>query len=207
MLIFLLLQFGSFFHFDYYALFFIREKHLLSSIIKTIIVLGINTILYSGLIIQFIMKIEHLQRRKPFMFFMEIIFAPILEEMIYRGVLFNIFRGAHFSNIASSIISSLLFGISHLRHIFDHDYTPEKLKHIYFQLIYTTLFGCYTCYAYSVADSIIAPICLHACCNTLQIPRFSYLSSKAISPLKKKLISTVYIVGIILFIIALCFYR
>lgn len=195
-------------NFDYYSLFLKREQQQLwSSIMKTIVILSINCILYSGLIIQFIMKIEHLQKRRPFTFFMEIIFAPLLEEMIYRGVLFNIFRGAQFSNINSSIISSLLFGLSHLRHIFDHDYSPSKLKQIYFQLIYTTLFGCYTCYSYCVADSILAPICLHACCNTLQMPRFNYRTSKTLHPFKKKLISCIYMIGIFLFIIALSFYR
>jgi membrane protease YdiL (CAAX protease family) len=48
----------------------------------------------------------------------ENIYGPILEEVIYRGVIFNLLKSGGFTGSQSSIISSFLFGICNLIYLF-----------------------------------------------------------------------------------------
>jgi len=175
------------------------NKTINEKILGTITILIINFILYSGLLIQFFMDIESLYPKTSFCFFMENIYGPILEEFIYRGLLFTLLKEAGYNGIKSAIYSSLTFSLSHFRHIFDIYFSKKEIPRLFFQSFYTLLFGFYTCYAYNYSGTIFAPILLHGICNTLQMPRFNYLSY--CSKIKKNIISIVYIIGILSWII------
>jgi len=175
------------------------NKTINEKILGTITILIINFILYSGLLIQFFMDIESLYPKTSFCFFMENIYGPILEEFIYRGLLFTLLKEAGYNGIKSAIYSSLTFSLSHFRHIFDIYFSKKEIPRLFFQSFYTLLFGFYTCYAYNYSGTIFAPILLHGICNTLQMPRFNYLSY--CSKVKKNIISIVYIIGILSWII------
>ena len=198
--LFLAVKFGHLLHLDFYNKFYLHETtNITTNILNSLVIFCINLVLYSGLLIQLIVGYEELPSRPPFFMFMEYIYGPFLEEMLYRGILFNIFHLSGFSSVQSGLVSSLMFGLSHLRHFFDFDYHKGKLPMILFQVIYTTLFGFYTTYAYSYSGSIIAPIILHMSCNVLQLPRLNYLHDENAKKYKQ-LFSSAYIIGIIGFI-------
>lgn len=181
------------------------NKTIYEKILGTITILIINFILYSGLLIQFLMNIETLYPKTTFCFFMENIYGPILEEFIYRGLLFTMLKEAGYNGIKSAIYSSLTFSLSHFRHIFDIYFSKTELPRIFFQAFYTLLFGFYTCYAYNYSGTIFAPILLHGICNTLQMPRFDYLSYS--TKIRKNIISVVYIIGILSWIILIIIFH
>lgn len=194
------INYGHILNLDFYTKFYLHETtNITTNILNSLIIFGINLVLYSGLLIQFFVGYEELPSRPPFFMFMEYIYGPFLEEMLYRGILFNTFHLSGFSSVKSGLVSSMMFGISHLRHFFDFDYHKGKLPMILFQVIYTTLFGFYTTYAYSYSGSVIAPIILHMSCNILQLPRLNYLNDENAKKYKT-IFTSAYIFGILGFI-------
>lgn len=75
--------------------------------------LTLNSILFAGFLIQIYWRIEYLSIfRKPLsLIIKENLYGPILEEIIYRAIIFNILKTGGFSNQVSCYISSFLFGI------------------------------------------------------------------------------------------------
>ena len=204
-LIFILLTFiilGPYINFNFYEIYFSNEynKPILEKIWKTILIQIINLILYTGLLIQFVTGIEYLYPRSKFIFFMEVIYGPFLEEFIYRGILFTLLKQAGFNGYLSAIFSSITFSLSHFRHIFDVYFDKSDMKRLYFQSFYTLFFGFYTSYAYNYSGSIFSSVILHGVCNVLQLPRLNYLNYD-ISPKLKSIINFGYIFGILTWII------
>jgi hypothetical protein len=75
---------------------------------------SLNGILFLGYIYQLFRKIEFLSitDKNIFLIIKENIYGPLLEEMIYRLVIFNILRQVGgFSYLNSSIINSVMFGL------------------------------------------------------------------------------------------------
>ena len=204
-LIFILLTFiilGPYINFNFYEIYFSNEynKPIFEKIWKTILIQIINLILYTGLLIQFVTGIEYLYPRSKFIFFMEAIYGPFLEEFIYRGILFTLLKQAGFNGYLSAIFSSITFSLSHFRHIFDVYFDKSDMKRLYFQSFYTLFFGFYTSYAYNYSGSIFSSVILHGVCNVLQLPRLNYLNYD-ISPKLKSIINFGYIFGILSWII------
>ena len=204
-LIFILLTFiilGPYINFNFYVIYFSKEynKPIFEKIWKTILIQIINLILYTGLLIQFVTGIEYLYPRSKFIFFMEVIYGPFLEEFIYRGILFTLLKQAGFNGYLSAIFSSITFSLSHFRHIFDVYFDKSDMKRLYFQSFYTLFFGFYTSYAYNYSGSIFSSVILHGVCNVLQLPRLNYLNYD-ISPKLKSIINFGYIFGILSWII------
>ena len=204
-LIFILLTIiilGPYINFNFYEIYFSNEynKPILEKIWKTILIQIINLILYTGLLIQFVTGIEYLYPRSKFIFFMEVIYGPFLEEFIYRGILFTLLKQAGFNGYLSAIFSSITFSLSHFRHIFDVYFDKSDMKRLYFQSFYTLFFGFYTSYAYNYSGSIFSSVILHGVCNVLQLPRLNYLNYD-ISPKLKSIINFGYIFGILTWII------
>ena len=204
-LIFILLTFiilGPYINFNFYEIYFSNEynKPIFEKIWKTILIQKINLILYTGLLIQFVTGIEYLYPRSKFIFFMEVIYGPFLEEFIYRGILFTLLKQAGFNGYLSAIFSSITFSLSHFRHIFDVYFDKSDMKRLYFQSFYTLFFGFYTSYAYNYSGSIFSSVILHGVCNVLQLPRLNYLNYD-ISPKLKSIINFGYIFGILSWII------
>ena len=204
-LIFILLTFiilGPYINFNFYEIYFSNEynKPILEKIWKTILIQIINLILYTGLLIQFVTGIEYLYPRSKFIFFIEVIYGPFLEEFIYRGILFTLLKQAGFNGYLSAIFSSITFSLSHFRHIFDVYFDKSDMKRLYFQSFYTLFFGFYTSYAYNYSGSIFSSVILHGVCNVLQLPRLNYLNYD-ISPKLKSIINFGYIFGILSWII------
>lgn len=65
---------------------------------------------------------------KPHSFYLETLFAPIYEEIIFRGIIPGLLL-KHYSLAKAILFASLLFGLWHLKNIFFID-TVELLKQI-----------------------------------------------------------------------------
>ncbi len=86
-----------------------------------------------------------------FVFMSVILLGPVVEELMFRGVLFNlIYKKA--GHVAAILLSSLIFGIWHMELV---------------QSIYTTLFGIALSVIYLYTRSIIFPIFCHCLYNFL----------------------------------------
>lgn len=84
---------------------------------------------------------------EPYFFvFLSVVFiGPLLEELMFRGVIFNIIS-KQFGNMLGVIFSGLIFGIWHMELI---------------QSVYTALFGMALAIVYLVTKSIIFPFFCH----------------------------------------------
>ena len=170
------------------SLFFVSYLSINLTILGTIYGIGIalllNTVLFAGEYIQFFVtqtrdfgvfidnsfdNVSDMLKLKMY------IVAPIVEEVVYRGMILNIlldtdvntgeFKASHPRLIIIS--HSLFFSISHLHHIFkrwnaeDDEFKAEIARRA-FQMVFTTIFGIYSGYVYWAAGfNIIAPITLH----------------------------------------------
>jgi membrane protease YdiL (CAAX protease family) len=99
--------------FDIHFYLISKEKDINKIIFGSVWITILNSILFLGYIVQLIMGIEKLSVfYKPLpLVIKENIYGPLIEEIIYRGIFFNLFRASGFSDISSSLISSLLFGL------------------------------------------------------------------------------------------------
>lgn len=82
-------------------------------------------------------------------FFLMVIITPILEEILYRGIILNLFLKKYSLKI-SLIVSSLIFAFFHLRFI-----------GIGYLFLYGLLFG----FAYIKTKSLLTPILIHVLIN------------------------------------------
>lgn len=90
-----------------------------------------------------------------------IIYAPIVEEIVFRGALFRGLRN-RFSFIYSALISSLGFGFIH---VFDSLIIGNYID-LWYLLTYSAL-GFVFCYSYEKNKTIYAPMLLHFMNNLL----------------------------------------
>lgn len=136
------------------------------------------------------------------MFFREIIYAPLIEEILYRGIIFQILNTQIDNVFYAALISSVLFGISHLRHLLEKE-TYEDLsittKQVLFQVCFTTVFGLYASMVYFQTKSLLSSIILHMFCNFLGLPKFSYTQIKDKELVNR--ITTYYKIGIASFLL------
>jgi len=86
-----------------------------------------------------------------FYFFLMVIITPIIEEILYRGIIFNFFL-KKYSVLISITLSSLIFAIIHL-----------KFFGIGYLFLYGLLFG----FAYYKTKSLFTPILLHFLINLM----------------------------------------
>ncbi|MFA0816212.1 MAG: lysostaphin resistance A-like protein [Anaerofustis sp.] len=83
------------------------------------------------------------------------ILAPISEELLFRGLIFNRMRYYMHENYAI-VFSSLVFALMH---------APTVI-----QIIYAFLLGCVLSYAYSKFENILVPILIHMVFNLSNFP-------------------------------------
>ncbi len=81
------------------------------------------------------------------------VLVPIVEELIFRGLVFRRMRTYLIPSLAA-VISAILFGIYHMNLL---------------QFIYATCLGLLLAYVYEEFRTIIAPILLHAAANSFSI--------------------------------------
>ena len=79
------------------------------------------------------------------------VIAPIIEELIFRGLVFNRIK-YNYNAVAAIIISSIAFGIYH-----------GNLT----QGVYATLLGLCLAYVYNKTGNLLVPICIHISANVI----------------------------------------
>ena len=188
-------------HYSYNLIEYVKlnSESLLFCTIKSITLIFNLLVLYSGLFVEhYYYKINPFHNKRGIRFWMENIYAPLIEEFMFRFIVFNLLKINGHSSIKSALISSLMFGIAHLRHLFDRTVNVNK---ILFQIIYTSIFGFYCCYAYTYSNNFICPTILHIICNCLQTPPFFYINDEEYPKKLKTLTTIIYILGILGFFI------
>lgn len=97
--------------------------------------------------------------QNPILFFVSIvIFAPILEELIFRGVILS-YLIKHRSAWKSILFSALLFGLIHI--------SPDQVFFAFFA-------GVFLGYVYIKSQNILVPIFFHALNNALNFVYMHY---------------------------------
>lgn len=98
-----------------------------------------------------------------FTIFSSVIFAPIVEETVFRGGVFTFLRG-HTSFISSLLLSSLLFGFIHVM----DSLLAGNFTDVTYLLLYTGI-GMVLAYGYEKSNSIVVSTGVHMCNNILAI--------------------------------------
>lgn len=98
----------------------------------------------------------------PFVtFFSSVIYAPIVEEILFRGIFFRWFR-AHMKFVPAALLSGLTFGFLH---VMDSFFSGNFADMIY--LFSYGLIGVFFALAYEKTDSIYGSMLLHFINNTV----------------------------------------
>jgi membrane protease YdiL (CAAX protease family) len=72
----------------------------------------LNSLLFLGLLVQFALSIEEIHIPcSRLILLKENIYGPLIEEVIYRLIMFNLLKVGEFSDFNASLVSSLLFGL------------------------------------------------------------------------------------------------
>jgi len=126
-----------------------------------------------------------------FIIFRNLIYAPISEEIVFRGLMIPVLHAAfitgtkHFEegrqwhpwDIAK--FSPIVFSIAHLHHIYEKIRHGESftnaLRDRVFQLTYTGIFGYFASLLFIYSGNIIAPIISHMICNFVGIPNITFM--------------------------------
>eukprot|EP00761_Pharyngomonas_kirbyi_P000353 gb/GECH01000353.1/.p1 GENE.gb/GECH01000353.1/~~gb/GECH01000353.1/.p1 ORF type:complete len:269 (+),score=63.68 gb/GECH01000353.1/:1-807(+) len=108
-----------------------------------------------------------------------LVIGPITEELSFRAAVLAFLRHGDGYTVGSSILlSSLVFGLGHMHHIFEHIVHGkinliQAIQMILFQFAYTSLFGSFAATLHMYTGTVIAPIVSHILCNYLGFPDFS----------------------------------
>ena len=169
----------------------------------------LNSVLFSGEWVQFFMT-----KTRDFSEFWESSFydlsgimqlkqyivAPILEEIVYRGIILNL---CTFGDTAAVLFTPIYFSASHLHHLLKarNKEKEEFRREIFvrlFQFSFTWLFGIYAGFVYIKAGrNIIAPILLHSYWNIIQIPHLKTWFDIDVEQAVRTIVSIGYIAGIV----------
>ncbi|KZT39280.1 Abi-domain-containing protein [Sistotremastrum suecicum HHB10207 ss-3] len=108
--------------------------------------------------------------------------APITEEIVFRSCILAVGISSGRSSRSLIFLSPLWFGVAHLHHAWevfqrngkDSRALTQALTTCAFQLVYTTLFGWYSCYLFIRTGSVWPSISAHIFCNTLGLPQLCW---------------------------------
>ncbi|GAM17074.1 hypothetical protein SAMD00019534_002490 [Acytostelium subglobosum LB1] len=123
--------------------------------------------------------------------------GPTVEEVVYRSAIVPILYYGGYSTRSIIIFSPLLFGLSHLHHIFP---MGKKRREIIAQLLvsllqvlYTSLFGMFTALIFVRTGNLLSCILVHSFCNMMGLPRFQDVPHHPHS----RLLSITFVLGLV----------
>jgi len=133
-----------------------------------------------------------------------LVFAPISEEIIFRGVVVFLLRKSGLQQSSIVFTAPLFFAPAHLHHAvvkYWSGYTsqhvlPETLN----QLAYTYIFGCIATLLYLRTGTIAASILSHVICNIVQLPDLSFWTGGQLFPFRHVLL-LLHGLGLVLFVL------
>jgi membrane protease YdiL (CAAX protease family) len=106
---------------------------------------------------------EAFKQAPVYIIFVAVIFAPIVEEILFRGIIYRAFRYFKFRLIAV-FMSSFLFGLIHV-------YEPllnGRFDDAWFIFVYMAI-GLFMCFIYEKSGDILTPILLHMVYNAVAV--------------------------------------
>lgn len=128
--------------------------------------------------------------------FRNIIFAPIAEEIVFRGLIVPLIF-VHYKNISTSqdlmgnthyyshlhllviITSPIYFGIAHIHHFYENIRSGRSFWNAFIvtlsQMTYTSIFGCVAVILFLRTGNIISPITSHIFCNIQGLPSLDFM--------------------------------
>ncbi|UXI23231.1 Inositol hexakisphosphate kinase 1 [Sarcoptes scabiei] len=115
-------------------------------------------------------------------FFRQYIFAPLSEELLFRGVLLALLV-PFWSKTSAIFISSSLFSLMHIHTFIVTSFLRKKINLnesfvVTIQCLYTFLFGLIASVNYLWSGNLITPILLHFLCNLIGLPEFDKIFRK-----------------------------
>lgn len=146
-------------------------------------------------------EIKRKQRIQNFPY-MDVIIAPIIEEVLYRYCNGNLWMSVGISNSKIIFCSPLIFGLAHFHHFFETEdlakYWKRALLTCIIQVGFTSLFGFWNQFCWVKTRGILTCIILHSFCNYMQFPNFKEAINWPFIQERRRLY-TAYIAGIIIF--------
>lgn len=118
--------------------------------------------------------------------FLVFIFAPIIEELIFRKLIYKVAR-KFLRFIFAALISAILFGAVHLNIT---------------QFIYAFILGLLFCYGYEMTNTIFTPIFMHGFANLFVVLIYGVIASSNASFMNK-----IFIIIVLTAIAAMSWYR
>jgi prenyl protein peptidase len=108
--------------------------------------------------------------------------APLCEEFVFRICICTLLIAGNYSFNQTILISPILFGIAHLHHLINlvqsKGYSMQQgLFTVTFQLLYTSIFGCYASFIYLRTGHCMSVFLVHSFCNLMGFPTFDWLFS------------------------------
>jgi len=137
------------------------------------------------------------QEQKRWITLRTLVVGPFLEEVAYRGIIASLVSSGGWSYWMTSLISPLIFGLSHLHHIIDHVKScgmtlGQAIAAVTLQLGYTTLFGWYVSMVFLLTRDIKVVFVIHTFCNWMGLPTLEWLREKIFL---RTVIGILFIVG------------
>lgn len=180
-------------YFEYLKFDFTVLKH-------TIIVLGINSVLFIGNLYYYynysslIGKLQAEYEESKLKWFKTYLIAPILEESVYCGMLFASYSQLGLvGNLNFSLSSSICFGLSHIHMKWEEIKVifkipemsiPQKLKQCFLccigVVVQTTIFSLYGKTVFLKYRNVWPCIFLHGYCNMLGGPKSGFERAKSL---------------------------
>ena len=136
--------------------------------------------------------------------FKTVVAAPIVEELVYRALIFNIYNASEGYLV---FVLPLYFGFAHAHPVIAKIGTPElktEIARAHLKLAYTTLFGAYSGWVFvrtkdAGFTNIWGAIMLHAQCNYFGLPSFHILFDRSVVLKRRVIFGFLYLLGILLF--------
>jgi uncharacterized protein len=141
-------------------------------ILKFVFLIYIALIAINGLISQFtaqstsdnqLLIMEVFKEAPLYIIFVAVIFAPIVEEILFRGIIYRTLRFYKFKYIAL-VVSSFLFGVLHVY----ESILVGRYEDLWFILVYMAI-GWFMSVIYEKSGDILAPIALHMVYNAIAV--------------------------------------
>jgi len=173
---------------SFWALLGFRSDGLLNAVFFPIILtvvlflgpLVIDTLNGEGFVYNLRNVSEFVTRSRDIVWIRNYIFAPISEEVVFRAcMLVLIIDCTH--PLLAMLSCPLFFGAAHVHHVLEQVRFGVKWKQAIlvssFQFLYTTIFGAYSAFLFLRTGHVIAPIAVHAFCNTMGFPDFGSVTN------------------------------
>lgn len=134
-----------------------------------------------------------------------VVYAPFLEEVLYRYCVCNMWEAYGISKIKIIFLSPIIFSLTHFHHIiedFDRKIIVKLVIRSLFQCGFTCVFGWWNAFAWINTHGLFTAFSTHAFCNFWEFPDFKGAINFP-DPKWRKVIIFSYLFGVTSFVVTL----